>query len=76
MAIHGCSRPLTFTRVLARRPAAWKPSLTIKQVLLGIQALLADPNNADPAQEAPHRAFNNDLNHYEGKVKEQVRLLA
>ena len=28
----------------------WRPSLTIKQLLLGIQTLLDDPNNADPAQ--------------------------
>jgi hypothetical protein len=28
----------------------WKPSLTIKHLLVGIQALLDDPNNQDPAQ--------------------------
>ena len=40
--------------------AAWKPSLTIKHLLIGIQTLLDDPNNLDPAQEEPYRAFKND----------------
>jgi ubiquitin-protein ligase len=55
--------------------AAWKPSFTIKDLLLGIQALLDDPNQAEPAQEEPYRAFKNDKKHYEEMVKEQVRLL-
>lgn len=29
---------------------SWKPSLTIKHLLIGIQTLLDDPNNLDPAQ--------------------------
>ena len=63
-------------RVYSCRAAAWKPSLTIKQLLLGIQTLLDDPNNADPAQQEPYRAFNDDKRHYEETVKEQLRLLA
>ena len=55
--------------------AAWKPSLTIKHLLIGIQTLLDDPNNADPAQEEPYRAFKNDRKDYDAKVKAQVQLL-
>ena len=55
--------------------AAWKPSLTIKHLLIGIQTLLDDPNNADPAQEEPYRAFKNDKKDYDAKVKAQVQLL-
>ena len=61
---------------------AWKASLSIKQILLGIQAMLHDPsidpsNAAGPAQDGePHRAFKNDRKRYEEKVKEQVGLLA
>ena len=38
---------------------AWKPSLTIKHLLIGIQTLLDDPNNNDPAQEEPFRTYKN-----------------
>lgn len=34
---------------------AWKPALTIKNLLIGIQALLDEPNNADPAQAREER---------------------
>tara|TARA_B100000767_G_C19655895_1_gene488877 strand:- start:34 stop:309 length:276 start_codon:yes stop_codon:yes gene_type:complete len=58
------------------RAAGWKPSLTIKHLLLGIQTMLHDPSNAGPVQEKPYHAFKNDKTHYEETVKEQVRLLA
>ena len=55
---------------------AWKPSLTLKHLLLGIQMLLLeDPNHADPAQEEFHCVLTNNQKHYEEAVKEQVRLL-
>lgn len=54
---------------------AWKPSLTIKHLLIGIQTLLDDPNNADPAQEEPYRAYKNDRKEYDAKVKAQVAVL-
>ena len=54
---------------------AWKPSLTIKHLLIGIQTLLDDPNNSDPAQEEPYRAFKSDRKEYDAKVKAQVLLL-
>lgn len=54
---------------------AWKPSLTIKHLLIGIQTLLDDPNNSDPAQEEPYRAYKNDRKDYDTKVKAQVLLL-
>ena len=49
--------------------------MTIKHLLIGIQTLLDDPNNADPAQEEPYRAFKNDRKDYDAKVKAQVQLL-
>mmetsp|Transcript_10882 Transcript_10882/g.35765 ORF Transcript_10882/g.35765 Transcript_10882/m.35765 type:complete len:297 (-) Transcript_10882:305-1195(-) len=54
----------------------WKPALTIKQLLLGIQTLLDDPNVGDPAQEEPYRVYNNNRAEYERRVKEQARLFA
>ena len=35
----------------------WRPSLSVKQVLLGIQELLADPNLHDPAQAEAYNIF-------------------
>lgn len=49
----------------------WKPSITIKQILLGIQDLLDNPNPMSPAQEKPFKLFQTDLNEYIKKVKEQ-----
>merc|ERR1712178_432907 len=54
---------------------SWKPSLTIKHLLPGIQTLLDDPNNLDPEQEEPFKAFKYNKQEYESKVKAQVALL-
>jgi ubiquitin-protein ligase len=35
----------------------WKPAITIKQILLGIQDLLNNPNILDPAQADAYNAF-------------------
>ena len=35
----------------------WKPAITIKQLLLGIQSLLTEPNINDPAQEEAYKIF-------------------
>lgn len=48
----------------------WKPSITIKQLLLGIQDLLDNPNIDDPAQKEPYLAFKNDKPTYNRKVRE------
>ncbi|KAH7687960.1 Ubiquitin-protein ligase protein [Dioscorea alata] len=35
----------------------WHPSITVRQILMGVQDLLDHPNLADPAQGAAHRLF-------------------
>ncbi|RXW19636.1 hypothetical protein EST38_g6233 [Candolleomyces aberdarensis] len=37
---------------------SWKPAITIKQIVLGIQDLLDDPNVNDPAQSDAYTMFN------------------
>ncbi|KAH9408170.1 SUMO-conjugating enzyme UBC9 [Tyrophagus putrescentiae] len=54
----------------------WRPALTIKQVLLGIQELLTEPNARDPAQAEAYAVFCNDRNEYERRVKEQAKRMA
>lgn len=35
----------------------WRPSITIKQILLGVQELLNTPNPDSPAQAEPYQLF-------------------
>jgi len=50
----------------------WKPVITIKQVLLGIQDLLDNPNPEDPAQKEPYVAYKNNREEYNRRVREQA----
>jgi ubiquitin-conjugating enzyme E2 I len=47
----------------------WKPSINVKQILLGIQDLLDNPNVASPAQAEPYHLFVHDKNEYERRVR-------
>ena len=51
----------------------WKPAITIKQLLLGIQDLLNDPNPESPAQADAYNLFKKDKAAYEKKVKSIVK---
>ncbi|PVU99396.1 hypothetical protein BB559_000755 [Furculomyces boomerangus] len=51
----------------------WKPSITLKQILLGVQDLLNDPNNSDPAQSEAYHMFKNNKVAYEKKILQQAR---
>mmetsp|Transcript_24748 Transcript_24748/g.29962 ORF Transcript_24748/g.29962 Transcript_24748/m.29962 type:complete len:162 (+) Transcript_24748:96-581(+) len=51
----------------------WKPSLSVKQILLGIQTLLDEPNNADPAQREAYDLLRSSSANYEARVKQEVR---
>ncbi|KAI9026569.1 SUMO-conjugating enzyme ubc9 [Phycomyces nitens] len=50
----------------------WKPAITIKQILLGIQDLLNDPNPDSPAQHEAYELFRKDKKEYDRRVKEQA----
>mmetsp|Transcript_47206 Transcript_47206/g.94471 ORF Transcript_47206/g.94471 Transcript_47206/m.94471 type:complete len:167 (-) Transcript_47206:51-551(-) len=52
---------------------AWKPGISIKQILLGIQDLLDDPNELSPAQAEALEAFHASRQDYEQRVRRQVR---
>jgi ubiquitin-conjugating enzyme E2 I len=51
----------------------WKPAITIKQILLGIQELLDSPNPDSPAQADAYNLFKKDRVAYEVKIKRVVR---
>lgn len=50
----------------------WRPSITVKQVLLGIQELLDNPNPNSPAQSEAYMIFQQHKEKYNKKVKEQA----
>ncbi|AXA49274.1 ubiquitin-conjugating enzyme E2 I [Malassezia restricta] len=54
---------------------SWKPAITIKQILLGIQDLLNDPNPGDPAQADAFHLFKQDRAAYERRVRQIAREL-
>lgn len=50
----------------------WRPSITIKQILLGIQALLNEPNVKDPAQAEAYTIYCQNKAEYEKRVRQQA----
>jgi len=50
----------------------WRPAITVKQLLLGIQDLLTTPNAADPAQREAYEAYVSNRQLYNKKIKEQA----
>lgn len=53
--------------------AGWRPAITVKQILLGIQELLDAPNPNDPAQTEAYTLFVQDKEAYKQRVKEQTK---
>ncbi|KAF1882748.1 hypothetical protein Lal_00002929 [Lupinus albus] len=51
----------------------WKPEITVKQILMGIQFLLNNPNPASPANSEFKMVFVQDRVEYERKVREQAQ---
>ncbi len=50
----------------------WKPSITIKQILLGIQDLLEHPSASSPAQAEPYQLFTANKGEYDRRVRLQA----
>ncbi|KAJ3068654.1 E2 SUMO-conjugating protein ubc9 [Podochytrium sp. JEL0797] len=51
----------------------WKPAITVKQILLGIQDLLNDPNPMSPAQPAAEQLYRKQRAAYEERARQQAR---
>ena len=54
----------------------WRPAITLKQIVMGVQELLASPNPDSPAQEPAWKAYSKDRVTYEKKVREQAKRYA
>ncbi len=53
----------------------WRPSTSIKQILLGIQHLLDEPNFNDPAQEEATKIYERSHLEYKARVRAQARMM-
>jgi len=54
----------------------WKPTITVKQILLGVQDLLDNPNPNDPAQADAFHLFLQSKDEYEKRVRTQSKKYA
>lgn len=50
----------------------WRVALKVKDILLGIQELLKNPNPSSPAQKEAYRVYIRDKKEYEAKVRKQA----
>lgn len=50
----------------------WRPNITVKQILVGIQELLDNPNPNSPAQSDSYTLYTKDIKRYEKAVKAQA----
>ena len=50
----------------------WRPTITIKTMLLSIQELLNNPNEKDPAQKEPYETYLRCKIEYEKRVRADV----
>lgn len=51
----------------------WKPNITVRQILLGIQDLLDHPNIASPAQSEPFLMYSEKKEEYLKRVRKQIK---
>ncbi|KAB8606221.1 hypothetical protein FH972_025852 [Carpinus fangiana] len=52
---------------------AWKPAITLKDILIGIQSLLDEPNPESPAQADAYTLFKRDPEAYKKKIRQVVK---
>ncbi|XP_048130876.1 SUMO-conjugating enzyme SCE1-like isoform X2 [Rhodamnia argentea] len=51
----------------------WRPSITVRQLLVGIQDLLDQPNPASPADHEEYQLFVKDPAEYQRRVRQQAK---
>lgn len=51
----------------------WKPAITVKQILLGIQELLDNPNPLSPAQRDAFELYQKNKKEYSKRIREQAK---
>ena len=51
----------------------WRPAITIKQICVGVQDLLDNPNPNSPAQSEAYELFTRDREEYKRRVRQEAR---
>jgi ubiquitin-conjugating enzyme E2 I len=51
----------------------WRPAITVKQILMGIQDLLDEPNPDSPAQSEAFNLFMSNKEQYKRRIQEEAR---
>jgi len=51
----------------------WKPAITLKDILQGIQMMLDEPNPESPAQADAYSLFKKDIGAYREKIRKIVK---
>ena len=51
----------------------WRPAITIKQLLVGVQDLLDEPNPESPAQSEAYQLYMNNREQYRRRVRQEAR---
>ena len=51
----------------------WRSGITVKELLLGIQDLLINPNERDPAQAEAYNIYVRSRDEYERRIREQTK---
>ncbi|KAK1684887.1 hypothetical protein QYE76_045735 [Lolium multiflorum] len=59
--------------VIPGKQGGWKPSITVKQVLVGIQELLDDPNPNSAAQGFCNELYKKNMPEYKNRVRQQAK---
>lgn len=54
----------------------WRPSVSVRQLLVGIQELLNNPNIEDPAQADAYQIYCQNRIEYEKRVRRQAQQFA
>ncbi|KAM9473998.1 SUMO-conjugating enzyme UBC9-B isoform X2 [Oncorhynchus nerka] len=67
------SSPPKFCLSILEEDKDWRPAITIKQILLGIQELLNEPNIQDPAQAEAYTIYCQNRVEYEKRVRAQAK---
>mmetsp|Transcript_46212 Transcript_46212/g.96725 ORF Transcript_46212/g.96725 Transcript_46212/m.96725 type:complete len:104 (-) Transcript_46212:24-335(-) len=55
---------------ILKEEGAWRPGITIKQILLGIQDLLDSPNPDSAAQQEAYSVFKASRDDYDSRVRQ------
>jgi ubiquitin-conjugating enzyme E2 I len=51
----------------------WRPAISIKQILIGIQDLLDEPNPDSPAQSEAYALFKKSKDEYSKRIRAEAR---